>query len=43
MRCPKVRFPIGIIVIDELELELVSFVSQGLTISNASLVILTLD
>ena len=37
MRCPKSRFPIRIIVFDELELIL--FVSQGLTLSTASLVI----
>ena len=37
MRCPKFRFPIWVIVIDELEL--ISFVSQGLTLSTASLVI----
>ena len=36
MRCPKFRFPIGVIVFDELEL--ISFVSQGLTLSTASLV-----
>ena len=36
MRCPKFRFPIWVIVIDELEL--ISFVSQGLTLSTASLV-----
>ena len=36
MRWPKSRFPIGIIVFDELEL--VIFVSQGLTLSTASLV-----
>ena len=38
MRCPKTRFPIQIIVIDELEL--IIFVSQGLTLSTASLVII---
>ena len=37
MRCPKSRFPIRIIVFDELELIL--FVSQGLTLSTASLVL----
>ena len=36
MRCPKSRFPIWIIVFDELEL--IIFVSQGLTLSTASLV-----
>ena len=36
MRCHKFRFPIGVIVFDELEL--ISFVSQGLTLSTASLV-----
>ena len=36
MRCPKSRFPIQIIVFDELEL--IIFVSQGLTLSTASLV-----
>ena len=36
MRCPKSRFPILIIVFDELEL--IIFVSQGLTLSTASLV-----
>ena len=36
MRCPKSRFPIRIIVFDELEL--IIFVSQGLTLSTASLV-----
>ena len=36
MRCPKFRFPIGVILFDELEL--ISFVSQGLTLSTASLV-----
>ena len=36
MRCPKFRFPIGVIVFDELEL--ISVVSQGLTLSTASLV-----
>ena len=36
MRCPKFRLPIGVIVFDELEL--ISFVSQGLTLSTASLV-----
>ena len=35
MRCPKSRFPIRIIVFDELEL--IIFVSQGLTLSTASL------
>ena len=35
MRCPKSRFPIQIIVFDELEL--IIFVSQGLTLSTASL------
>ena len=37
MRCPKSRFPIWIIVFDELEF--IIFVSQGLTLSTASLVI----
>ena len=41
MRCPKSRFPIGIIVFDELEL--IIFVSQGLTLSTASLVFLILS
>ena len=36
MRCPKSRFPIRIIVFDELEVIIV--VSQGLTQSTASLV-----
>ena len=36
MRCPKSRFPIQIIVF--YELELIIFVSQGLTLSTASLV-----
>ena len=36
MGCPKSRFPIWIIVFDELKLIL--FVSQGLTLSTASLV-----
>ena len=36
MRCPKSRFPIQIIVFDELEL--IIFVSQSLTLSTASLV-----
>ena len=36
MRCPKSRFPIRIIVFDEQEL--IIFVSQGLTLSTASLV-----
>ena len=36
MSCPKFRFPIGVIVFDELEL--ISFVGQGLTLSTASLV-----
>ena len=36
MRCPKSRFPIQIIVFDELKL--IIFVSQGLTLSTASLV-----
>ena len=36
MKCPKSRFPISIIVFDELEL--IIFVSQGLTQSTASLV-----
>ena len=40
MRCPKFRFPIGVIVFDELEL--ISFVSQGLTLSTASLVLVFL-
>ena len=34
MRCPKYRFPIRIIVIDELEI--IIFESQGLTLSTAS-------
>ena len=38
MRCPKSRFPIPIIVFDELEL--IIFVSQGLTLSTASLVLI---
>ena len=37
MRCPKSRFPIRIIVFEELEL--IIFVSQGLTLSTASLVV----
>ena len=37
MRCPKSRFPIRIIVFDELEL--IIFVSQGLTLSTAILVL----
>ena len=37
-RCPKSRFPIWIIVFDKLEL--IFFVSQGLTLSTASLVLL---
>ena len=41
MRCPKSRFPIWIIVFDELEL--IIFVSQGLTLSTASLVIIICD
>ena len=36
MRCPKSRFPIQIIVFGKLEL--IIFVSQGLTLSTASLV-----
>ena len=36
MRCPKFRFPIQIIVFDEPKL--IIFVSQGLTLSTASLV-----
>ena len=36
MRCPKSRYPILIIVFDELEI--IVFVSQGLTLSTASLV-----
>ena len=36
MRCPKSRFAIRIIVFEELEL--IIFVSQGLTLSTASLV-----
>ena len=36
MRCPKSRLPIQIIVFDKLEL--IIFVSQGLTLSTASLV-----
>ena len=39
MRWPKPRFPIGIIVFDELEL--IIFVSQGLTLSTANLVYFT--
>ena len=39
MRCPKSRFQIQIIVFDELEL--IIFVSQGLTLSTASLVVNT--
>ena len=38
MRCAKSKFPIRIIVIDELEL--IIFVSQGLTLSTASLVLI---
>ena len=38
MRCPKSRFPIQIIVFDELEL--IIFVSQGLTLLTASIVII---
>ena len=38
MRCPKSRFPIWIILFDELEL--IIFVSQGLTLSTASLVLI---
>ena len=41
MRCTKFRFPIGVIVFDELEL--ISFVSQGLTLSTASLVFCYFD
>ena len=41
MRCHKFRFPIGVIVF--VELELISFVSQGLTISTASLVYLNFN
>ena len=37
MTCPMSRFPIGVIVFDELELIL--YVSQGLTLSTASLVL----
>ena len=37
MRCPKSRFPIWIIVFDELEI--IIFVNQGLTLSTASLVL----
>ena len=37
MRCPKSRFPIQIIVFDELDL--IIFVSQGLNLSTASLVV----
>ena len=37
MRCPKSRVPIQIIVFDVLEL--IIFVSQGLTLSTASLVL----
>ena len=37
MRCPKSRFPIRFIVFDKLKL--IIFVSQGLTLSTASLVI----
>ena len=40
MRCTKFRFPIGVIVFDELEL--ISIVSQGLTLSTASLVFIIL-
>ena len=36
MRCPKSRFPIRIIEFDKLEL--IIYVSQGLTLSTASLV-----
>ena len=36
MKCPKSRFPIRIIVFDELEL--IIFVSQGLTLSTANVV-----
>ena len=38
IKCPKSRFQSGIIVFDELELIL--YVSQGLTLSTASLVII---
>ena len=38
MRCPKSRFPICIIAFHKLEL--IIFVSQGLTLSTASLVFL---
>ena len=37
IRCPRSRFPIRIIVFDELEI--IIFVSQGLTPSTASLVL----
>ena len=37
MRCPRSRFPIRIIVFDELEL--IIFESQGLTLSTARLVL----
>ena len=40
MRCPQFRFPIWIIIFDELELIL--YVSQGLTLSTASLVFIKL-
>ena len=40
MRCPKFRFPIQIIVFDKLEL--IILVSQGLTLSTASLVFVSL-
>ena len=39
MRCPKSRFPIRIIVFDELEL-IIFVKSQGLTLSTASLVLI---
>ena len=40
MRCPKSRFPIQIIVFDEVKI--IIFVSQGLTLSTASLVFFVL-
>ena len=36
MRCPKFRFPIRVIVIVFDQLELISLVSQGLTLSTGS-------
>ncbi len=41
MKCPKSRFPIWTIVFEELEL--IIFVSQGLTLSTASLVDLFIE